>query len=141
MWRGGAAIRDVAYKCLAQFYVDTEILLYPTNYCFTAKASDVDDDDITVPTTNITNKRPTITAYHARLSTQDMQAEIAGGTFRLPTKHAIADSGATQIFVMDGTPVINKRPTTIPLRVALVDGCQVMSTHMCDIKIEGLPVI
>jgi hypothetical protein len=69
-----------------------------------------------------------------------MQAEFAGGTFHLPTKHAIADSGATQIFVMDGTPMINKRPTTNPLRVALADGCQVMSTHMCDIKIEGLPV-
>ncbi len=69
-----------------------------------------------------------------------MQAEIAGGIFCLPTKHAIADSGATQIFAMDGTPVINKRPTTNPLRVALADGRQVRTTHMCDIKIEGLPV-
>ncbi len=134
------ANRDVAYKCLAPFDVDTKTLSYPTNYCFTAKASDVDDDDITVQTTNVTNNRPTVTAYHARLSTQDMQAEIAGGTFRLPTKHAIANSGATQIFVMDGTSVINKRPTTIPLRVALADGRQVVSTHMCNIKIEGLPV-
>jgi hypothetical protein len=41
---------------------------------------------------------------------------------------------------MDGAPVINKRPTTQPLRVALADGPQVMSTHMCDIQIDGLPV-
>ena len=52
---------------------------------------------------------------------------------------AIADSGATQIFVMDGIPVHNKRKTTCPLKVALADGRQVTSTHMCDIIIPGLP--
>jgi hypothetical protein len=41
---------------------------------------------------------------------------------------------------MDGTPVINKRLTTRPLRVALTDGRQVISTHMCDIQIDCLPV-
>jgi hypothetical protein len=40
---------------------------------------------------------------------------------------------------MDGTPVINRRPTTRPLKVALADGRIVTSTHMCDIMIEGLP--
>ncbi len=29
----------------------------------------------------------------------------------------------------------------IPLNVSLVDGCQVMSTHMCDIHIMGLPFV
>jgi hypothetical protein len=52
---------------------------------------------------------------------------------------AIADSGATQIFVMDGTPVHNKQKTMCPLKVALADGRRVMSTHMCDIIIPGLP--
>ena len=52
---------------------------------------------------------------------------------------SIADSGATQIFVMDGIPVVNRRPTTQPLQVALADGRIVTSTHMCDITIEGLP--
>ena len=54
---------------------------------------------------------------------------------------AIADSGATQIFIMDGTPVINKRPTYCPLKVALADGQKVMSTHICDVDIPGLPVM
>ncbi len=58
---------------------------------------------------------------------------------RLPS--SIADSGATQIFVMDGTPVVNKRPTTRPLKVALADGRLVTSTHMCDIAIDGLPTM
>jgi len=56
---------------------------------------------------------------------------------------AIADSGATQIFIiiMDGTPVKNKRPTNCPLKVALADGRKVMSTHICDVNIPGLPVV
>ena len=55
------------------------------------------------------------------------------------SSEAIADSGATQIFVMDGIPVQSRRKTTCPLKVALADGWRVMSTHMCDIIIPGLP--
>jgi hypothetical protein len=63
---------------------------------------------------------------------------FAGVAFRLHTKDAVADLGATQIFIMEGTPVINKRATTRPLKVTLSDGRQVMSTHMWDIIIKGL---
>jgi hypothetical protein len=61
------------------------------------------------------------------------------GALPLKTGNAIADSGAMQIFVMEGTPVINNRATTNPLTVLLADGRQVLSTHMCDIHIKGLP--
>ena len=54
---------------------------------------------------------------------------------------AIADSGATQIFVMDGIPVHNKRKTMCPLKVALADGWRVMSIHMCDIIIPSHPTM
>ena len=57
----------------------------------------------------------------------------------IAANEAIADSGATQIFVMDGIPVHNRRKTTCPLKVALADGRRVMSTHMCDFIIPGLP--
>ncbi len=40
---------------------------------------------------------------------------------------------------MEGTPVLNKQKSTCPLKVALADGRQVLSTHMCDIIIPGLP--
>jgi hypothetical protein len=40
---------------------------------------------------------------------------------------------------MEDTPVLNKQITTCPLKVALADGCHVMSTHMCDIILPGLP--
>ncbi len=61
-------------------------------------------------------------------------------TMPAPEQMAIADSGATQIFIMEGTPVKNKRPTRCPLKVALADGQKVMSTHVCDVDIPGLPV-
>ncbi len=47
----------------------------------------------------------------------------------------------TQIFLIEGTPVVNKRATTRPLKVSLADGRQVMSTHMCNIHIYGLPFV
>ncbi len=40
---------------------------------------------------------------------------------------------------MEGTPILNKQKTTCPLKVALADGRRVLSTHMCDIIIPGLP--
>ncbi len=52
---------------------------------------------------------------------------------------AITGSGATQIFVMDGMPVHNERNMTCPPKVALADGRWVMSAHMCDIIVPGLP--
>ena len=96
----------------------------------------MDNDNITIPASNVADKRSTIESYCTRALEHIVHQELAGGVFQLPTKYAIADLGATQIFVMEGTPVINKRPTTQPLRVALADGSQVMSTHMCDIQMR-----
>jgi hypothetical protein len=66
--------------------------------------------------------------------------DVAGGMVTLPPQLSIADSGATQIFVMEGSPVVNRRPTMRPLKVALADGRIVTATHMCDINIDGLPL-
>ncbi len=105
----------------------------PTENCLSSVTYDIDDDDITVPTSNVTRQ----VACHAH--DHDVPTNIAGGVVTLPPGMSIADSGATQIFVMDGTPVVNRRPTTRPLRVALADGRIVTSTHMCDVTIDGLP--
>ena len=67
--------------------------------------------------------------------------EVAGAAFFLTTDDAIADSGAIQIFVMDGAPVINKQATTRPFKVSLANGRQVMPTHMCDIHVDSLPFV
>ena len=59
----------------------------------------------------------------------------------IATSHAIADTGATSIFVMDGVPVDNKRVASQPLTINLPDGRKVKSTHVCDINIPGLPTM
>ena len=55
--------------------------------------------------------------------------------------HAIVDTGATAIFIMEGTPVDNKRIATKPLTINLPDGTTIKSTHCCDITIPGLPTV
>jgi hypothetical protein len=57
----------------------------------------------------------------------------------IASNKAIADPGATKIFIMDGTPVHNKQKKMCPLKAALAEGRRVMSTHMCDIIVPGLP--
>jgi hypothetical protein len=55
--------------------------------------------------------------------------------------HAIADTGADSIFIMDGVNVVNKRITNKPLTINMPDGRKVKSTHICDIMIPGLLMV
>jgi hypothetical protein len=57
----------------------------------------------------------------------------------IATNEAIADTGATSIFVMEGADVKNKRPALKPLTINLPDGRQIKLTHICDIDIPGQP--
>jgi hypothetical protein len=57
------------------------------------------------------------------------------------TLQARADTGATSIFVMEGTPVQNLWPAIHPLTKKLPDGSKVKSTHMCNITIPGLRTV
>jgi hypothetical protein len=54
---------------------------------------------------------------------------------------AIADMGATSIFIMEGVGVVNKHPATKPLVINLPDGHLVTSLHIYNINILGLPKI
>jgi hypothetical protein len=92
------------------FYVNSATSLYPTKS--TIANIQCKDDDVTIITPNTLS------------STSD--ADFAGATFALKAKDAIADSRATQIFIMVGTPVTNKRTTHFPLKVALTDGHEVV---------------
>jgi len=88
----------------------------------------VDDDDITVVTSNVSNGSKTSLESAFSSFAPRQQSKWAYAMKAIASNEAIADLGATQIFVMDGTPVHNS-----------AGGCQVMSTHMCDIIIPGLP--
>jgi hypothetical protein len=55
----------------------------------------------------------------------------------IATHQAIADTGVTSIFIIDGVNVVNKRLATKALTIDMPDGRKVMSTHACDITILG----
>jgi hypothetical protein len=124
----------------------------------------VDDDDITIITSNVSSRFTSSCSMAFSLVAQALpmrckskkgnafpfpppiliaalaqQSKWAYTALTIASNKVITDSGATQIFIMDGTPVHNKQKTTCPLKVALVDGRRLMSTHMCDIIVPGLP--
>jgi hypothetical protein len=53
--------------------------------------------------------------------------------------HAIADTGATSLFIMEGTNCKNKRIAINPITISLPDEKKVTSTHICNNTIPGLP--
>jgi hypothetical protein len=53
--------------------------------------------------------------------------------------HAVADTGATSVFVMEGTPCKNLRLAENPITFSLPDGKKVTLMHICNITIPGLP--
>jgi hypothetical protein len=79
----------------------------------------VDDDDITVVTSNVSDglTKSLESAFSSFAPCQE--SKWAYAAMMIASNEAIADSGATQIFVMDGIPVHNKRITMCPLKVAL----------------------
>jgi hypothetical protein len=59
----------------------------------------IDDDDVTVHTLNVSYPLQHACPAHAHV----VPFDVAGGMVKLPPQLSIADSGATQIFVMEGS--------------------------------------
>ncbi len=84
MWQGGAANRVVIKNNNTLFYVNAASSLEPTQQ--------LDYDDITVIASNTHSSHSTTISSPAPV--------FAGAVFKLKPNNAIADSGATQIFVI-----------------------------------------
>jgi hypothetical protein len=97
------------------------------------------NNNITTHTSNMSSRLATTYKAHA-LKHILKQLMFASAAFHLKTGNTIAHSGDTQIFVMEGTPIVNKQITTHPLKVLLANGHQVMSTHMCDLFYHRPPL-
>jgi hypothetical protein len=113
-------------------------------------AAVIDDDDKTIVTSNWTHNGPN--ELKRNDTTRKLMASTAQELFGAPnpqylnaititTSQAIADTGATPIFIMEGTPCDNLQPTIRPLTINLPDGTKTKSTHTCDITIPGLPMV
>jgi hypothetical protein len=98
---------------------------YPTPHFISATTANDDDDNVTVVTSNTSPQR---TAEHHH----------APGMIVAPT-HAVADTGATSLFLTKGAPCLNKRRALKPISVTLPDGRQIVSSHVCNNRIPGLP--
>ena len=122
--------------------VNSTISSYPTHLTQVAApnfATD-DDDDSTIIASNCssTHSAAKCTSTIPRKVTPEHQ-DYANMLIKM--SHAIADTGATSIFVMEGTPMENVQPTAHPITINLPDGKKVLSTHTCDIRIPGLPTV
>jgi hypothetical protein len=53
--------------------------------------------------------------------------------------HAVANTGAMSVFVMAGAPAKNICVATKTIQISLPDGKKILSTHICDVDILGLP--
>ncbi len=113
--------KQVEFKCFKPFV--SEPTLYPTQNL------DVNMDNKTVVTSN-TAKQIKVCA----LCTQPTKSSI-------PPTHVEADTGATLVFGLKGTPMRNIQPTTNPLTISFPDGKVVKSTHVCNFELPGLPTI
>jgi hypothetical protein len=80
-----------------------------------------EDDNVTVLATNCT------TAHQA-------------GTMLIKPTHAVANTDATSVFIMDGIPTKNKQIAAHPIQINLPAGRRVTSSHICDVNIPGLPI-
>jgi hypothetical protein len=97
--------------------------LYPT------KNTIDEDDDKTVITSNISGSHEL-----CGVITQPRKPSI-------PLTHAVADTGATSVFVLKGTKMKNIRSAVTLLVVNLLDGTVMRSMHVCDYEIPGLPTL
>jgi hypothetical protein len=123
--------------------------LDPTNNFL---ASLLNNDDVTVVALNCSNGLHQSTSPLLPFGSMQLIAAMACSIFSqtshkylnaitIVLTHAIADTGAASIFIMDGVNVVNKRITNKPLTINMPDGRKVKSTHICDITIPGLPTV
>jgi hypothetical protein len=58
---------------------------------------------------------------------------------QIASMHAVANTGATSVFVMADAPAKNIRVATKQIQISLPDGKKIVLTHVCDVDIPGLP--
>jgi hypothetical protein len=108
--------------------IKDDVAIVPTSNCLSSTARSPGNICPALP-------RPSLAAMARQLFGSPSQQYL--NAIVIKTNQAIADTGATSIFIMEGTPVNNLRPLLQPLTINLPDGSKVKLTHMCDITIPG----
>jgi hypothetical protein len=131
---------EIAHKCKS---LVSALFLNPTENIKVVSVAE--NDDVMVVMLNLATRSrqkpqqlPTLNAAASTMYGIPKLQYINAIT--IAPNHAMADTGAASIFVMDGVDVANKRVATKPLTFNLPDGRKVKLTHACDINIPGLPI-
>jgi hypothetical protein len=90
-------------------------------------------------TTHLCRSPPTLTATARHIFGTPTPQYLNALT--IATNQAIADTGTMSIFIMDGLVMVNKRVARTLLTINLPDGKQIMSMHICNMIIPGLPTV
>ncbi len=123
MWRLGVTInlKINSVKCVNDYY-----LSYPTKFeLVTSLPHELDDDSITIVNLNTSQKKTLV--MHQALG------------LMIEPNLVVANTRATSYFLTKGAPCQNKRCTLNPISITLPNRRKIMSTHVCDINIPGLP--
>jgi hypothetical protein len=98
--------------------------LYPTpnQLCLASAYCAEDDNDVMIVASNCASA----VEHHAN-------------AMQIAPTHAVANTGTTSIFIMAGAPTDNIRVVTKPIHISFPDGKKIVSTHVCDVNIPGLP--
>jgi hypothetical protein len=137
----------MAYKFNNLVSTNSLTSLDPTETTFTLATGKCNKD-----TTTIMSNHSSLSSIRVRTHTPQSWAIAAHALFSpiihkalnaitIVTLHAIADMGATSIFVLEGVDVANKQVASKPLTIHLLDGRKRQSTHVCNITIPGLPTV
>jgi hypothetical protein len=124
---------DHKLNCVAYVSLDPSNVEINNNYVVTA--NDSNDNDQTIIMSN-TTRHPT---HRQQVGPQQVAYAATAGDFVrqeqdcIETTYAIADTGATSIFILEGVPVHNKRVAVHPLTINLPSGAKVRSTQECDV--------
>ena len=94
--------------------------------CFVPQINNVEADDKTVVTSNTSRREIRAPRIHM-------------GRPKIPSTHAVADTGATSVLVIANRPMRNVQIAPNHLNINLPDGKMMHSIHICDVEIPGLP--
>jgi hypothetical protein len=94
------------------------------------KSVNIVDDDEAVVTSNKMQQTESI-AYDA----------VNAKAMKFARMHAVADTGTTSLFVMEGLKMSNVKIAKKPLSINLPDGEVLKSMHTCNMIILGLPTV
>jgi hypothetical protein len=123
---------EIAHKCNHLFSA-INLALDPTLLTTAGHTVNNDDNKATAILSNRSSRKtnwPSLTATARAIFGNLMPQYLNALT--IAANEAIADTGATAIFIMDDAEVDDKRVATKPLKIKLPDGTTIWSTHVCD---------